>query len=449
MEITRENIDDLNGLIKVTIKPEDYQHKVKSTLEKYRKTAKIPGFRPGHVPISLIQKQYGKSVLAEELNKLTNDGIYNYISENNLDILGNPIPSKNNDVKGDFNNPKDFEFSFDLGFAPKFDLPINEKTKFNYNLVNVDKELLNKQVSDLRRRYGKLSTVDVSEENDMLVGAFNELKNDGTLKENGVSNSSTISLEFLSDKNIRKELSGRKIGEIINLDIDKVSKGDKDKAALLGIKEEELEGVGNNFQFTVNEIKRMELSELNTDFFDKLFANGEVKTENEFYEKIEEDLKNMFAKESDRLLTKNAYDYLLDKTKLSFPEDFLKRWIKLSNDQPLTDEQIDAEFQGYLKSLKWQLIQNKIFVENNISIGNEEILNYTKSLLIGNYSQYGMPAPDDKELTETAQKLLKNKEQANGVYNQLTEIKLTDYFKQNLNLTEKKLSYDEFVEATK
>ena len=449
MEIIKEKIDELNGKIKITITPEDYSQKVKNTLEKYRKTAKIPGFRLGHVPLSLIKKQYGKSVLAEELNKLTNDGIYNYISENNIDILGNPIPSQDKEVKGDFNNPDSFEFSFDLGYAPSFQIPISDNSKFEYKVVDVNKELLDKQVSDLRRRYGKLSNSDISAENDMLVGEIIECNEDESIKENGVKNSATISLEFLNDKKIQKLLIGKKINDALVLNINSITKGNKDKASMLGVDENDLEGISDLFQFKVNEIKRMELAELNDEFFNKLFSDGSVKTEDEFYRKIEDDLTKMFSKDSDRLLTKDVYDFLLEKTKMSFPEEFLKRWIKLSNEKPLTDDQINSEFDDYLKGLKWQLIQNKIFIENNISIGNEEVLEYTKSLLIGNYTQYGMPAPDDKELTETAQRLLKNKEQANGVINQLTELKLTEHFKNTLKLSDKKISYDDFINQGK
>lgn len=444
MEITKENIDELNASLKVVISPEDYQKTVKTTLEKYRKTAKIPGFRPGHVPFGLIQRQYGKSVLAEELNKITNEGIYKYIQDNKIEILGNPIPSEKNEVKGDFNNPTEFEFSFDLGLAPTFEVPLNEKSKFDYKLVDVDNELLEKQISDLRRRYGKLSNVEISASNDMLIGEFVELAEDGSIKTDGIKNSSTISLEFLEDKKVQKTLIEKKVNETIVVDIDSVTKGAKDKASMLGIKEDETDQISSKFQFTISEIKRMELAELNEELFNKLFG-GEIKTEEEFKNKIEDDLIAMFSKDSDRLLTNTVYEFLLEKTTLNLPEDFLKRWIKLSNEKPVSEEEINAEFEGYLKSLKWQLIQNKIFTENNISIDQNEVVEYTKELLVGNYKQYGMPAPEDKELTESAQRLLNNKEQANGIYNQLTELKLTDFIKNTVHLKEKKVTYDEFV----
>jgi trigger factor len=446
MNVLRQDVDALNAVLTVKINPEDYQPKVKATLDKYRKTAKVPGFRPGHVPQSLIQKQYGKSVLAEELNKLANDGIYNFIIENKLEILGNPIPKADAEVVGSFDQPTDFEFSFEVGFSPAMELPLNDKNKFDFFTVNVDDSLIDKQIEDLQRRYGKLASAESVEDKDMVLGKFEELNEDGSLKEGGISNNSTISLEFLDNDAATKSLLGKKVNDSFELDPTSVSKGEKDKASLLGVSEEEVATVGNKFQFTVTDIKRMELAALDEFLFEKLFADGEVKTIEELRTRIADDLKNMFMGDSDRILTRDVYQYLLNETKTEFPESFLKRWIKLSSEKPISDEDLDKEFDAYLKSLKWQLIQSKIFRDNNIQLNKEEVINYTKNLLVGNYAQYGIPAPDDAELTETAQRLLTNKEQANGIYDRLAEQKLTDYFKNSLSLNTKEVSYDEFVE---
>lgn len=446
MNVLRQDVDALNAVLTVKINPEDYQPKVKATLDKYRKTAKVPGFRPGHVPQSLIQKQYGKAVLAEELNKLANDGIYNFIIENKLEILGNPIPKEDSEVVGSFDQPTDFEFSFEVGLSPTLDLPLNDKNKFDFFTVNVDDTLIDKQIEDLQRRYGKLTSAEAVDAKDMVLGKFEELNDDGSLKEGGISNNSTISLEFLDNDKATELLIGKKVNDVFELDPTTVSKGDKDRASMLGVSEEEVVNVGNKFQFTVTDIKRMEPAALDEFLFEKLFADGEVKTVEELRNRIADDLKNMFSGDSDRIFTRDVYQYLLNETKTEFPESFLKRWIKLSSEKPISDEDLDKEFDAYLKSLKWQLIQSKIFRDNNIQLNNEEVVNYTKNLLIGNYAQYGIPAPDDAELTETAQRLLKNKEQANGIYDRLAEQKLTDYFKNSLSLNTKEVSYDEFVE---
>ncbi len=449
MNVIREEIDALNAVLTVKIDSEDYQGKVKQALEKHRKTAKIPGFRPGHVPFGLIQKQYGKAVLAEELNKLTNDTLSNYIFENKLDILGNPIPKSDAELVGSFDQPGDFEFSFEIGYSPSFTLPISSNTSFDCNKVKIDNTLLDKQIEDLRRRYGKLVSTELSEDRDMLLGKFEELEETGLLKENGISHTATISLEFLESKDTASLFKSKKIGEVIAVDPRLVSKGDKDLASMLGITEDGIDSLSTNFQFTITEIKRMELAELSEDLYNKLFLPGEVKTEDELRSRISADLEKMFSGDTDRMLTRDVYNYLMEKTAVQFPEAFLKRWIKLSNDKPVTEDEIERDFSNYLQSLKWQLIQTKIFKENNIQLTNQEVVEYTKELLAGNYAQYGMPAPEDAELTETAVRLLKNKEQANGIYDKLAEQKLTEYFKATVALKTKDILYDDFLALAK
>jgi trigger factor len=442
MKITRQEIDAQNGVLKVEIAAADYQNKVKAALDKYRKTAKIPGFRPGHVPAGLIQKQFGKSVLAEELNKITNDALYRFIIDEKLDILGNPLPIENG-VEGDFDQPENFTFSYEIGYSPSFELPITAKTKVDYATVKIDKDLITKQVEDLRRRYGKLISSEAVSAKDMVMGKFEELEG-SEVKADGISHSTTISMEFLENKAAIKLLTGKKINESFELDPKAVSKGPEDAAAMLGISPEAYAELNSKFQFTVNDVKRMELSELNEEFFQKLFGD-EVKTEAEMNKRIEADLARMFEEDSDRLFTRKVYDMLLEKTTMNFPEAFLKRWIKTSAEKPITDEEIEKEFAAYLLSLKWQLIQTKIFKENNIQLTNEEVLDFTKNLVIGNYAQYGLPAPEEAELLETAQRLLQNKEQANGIYDRLAERKLTDYFKSAVSMTKKEMKYDDFV----
>ena len=445
MNVVQEKVDKLNAILKVQIQADDYQSKVKSTLEDYRKKAKVPGFRPGHVPLGMIKKQYGKSVLAEELNKISNDGLYKYIQDESIEILGNPIPLQDDTFKGDLDNPTDFEFAYEIGFSPKFDIPLSSKKSMDYFLVKVDAKLISKQIEDLRKRYGKLESTEEVGETDMVMGLFRELDANNEPKEGGVEHNSTISMEFLTDKKAVKSLKGKKVDDHIVLDPSTVSKDSKDLASMLGLKEDELEGLSKQFKFTINDIKKMEMAELNDELFAKLFPEGDVKTTDDLNKKVESDLMNMFKEDSNRLFTQTIYEFLMDKTKISMPEAFLKRWIKLSNEKPIDDETLDKEFDGYLKSMKWQLIQGKIFKENDIQISNEEVMDFTKSLLVSNYAQYGMPAPEDKELTETAMRLLKDKEQVNGIYDRLTEKKLSEYFQINVPMKEKHLSYDDFV----
>jgi trigger factor len=271
MNVIRQDVDALNAVLKVQIAPEDYQTKVKTTLDKYRKTAKIPGFRPGHVPFGMIQKQYGKAVLAEELNKIVNDGLYKFIEENKIEILGNPIPKEGTEVQGSFDQPNTFEFEYEIGLTPSIDVPLSAKSKYDYVKVKIDNPLIDKQVDDLRRRYGKLISVDSIGEGDMILAQFVELKEDSSIKEGGILHSSTISMEFVKDAKVKAELVGKKKGDKVVVDPASVSRGGKDTAAMLGIKEEDLETISDKFQMTINEIKQMEMAELNQELFDKLF----------------------------------------------------------------------------------------------------------------------------------------------------------------------------------
>jgi trigger factor len=218
---------------------------------------------------------------------------------------------------------------------------------------------------------------------------------------------------------------------------------------MLGLKEEELPHLSSNFRYTITEIKRMELADLNEELYDKIFLPGDVRSEEELRNRISSDLEKMFAGDTDRMLTRDVYNFLMEKTIVEFPEVFLKRWIKLSNEKPVTEEEIERDFSNYLQSLKWQLIQTKIFKDNNIQLSNQEVIEYTKELLAGNYAQYGIPAPEDDELSETAVRLLKNKEQANGIYDKLAEQKLTEYFKSTVTLKTKEVPYDDFLTLAK
>ena len=446
MNVTRQDVDALNALLKVEIVPEDYQNKVKATLEKHRKTAKIPGFRPGHVPFGIVQKQYGKGVLADELNKIVNDGLYKFIAENKIDILGNPIPKAGIDVDGNFDKPENFTFQFEIGLSPKFELPLSSKSKFDHVKVKIDDALISKQIEDLSRRYGKLISADTVGEKDMILAQFVELNADGEIKEGGILHSSTISMEFVKDAETKKALEGKAIGDKVRVNPAHVSRGGSDTASMLGIQESALDAISDQFQMTINEIKQMEAAELNQELFDRLFGEGAISSEKELKERIAADLRNMFANDSDRLLTRTIYEELLEKTAIQLPDAFLKRWIKLSNDKPISDEQLTAEYDGYAKSLKWQLIQTSIFKNNEIKLDNQEVIGFTKGLLVSNYAQYGIPAPDDNELTQSALQVLGNKEEATRIYDMLAEQKLTDYFKSTVKLSEKEISYDAFVE---
>jgi trigger factor len=444
MNVIREDLNKMSALLTVQVSPEDYKPKVSAALAKYQKQATVPGFRPGKVPMSYVQKQYGKALLAEELNKMVNDSLYGYIQENKIEILGNPIPKEDREVKGDFNNPGDFEFVYEIGLTPEININL-EKEKFDYVKVKIDADLVNKQVDDIRRRYGKLVASEKVGDTDLILAQFVELNDDDSIKAGGIMHSSTISMEFVEDKKTKKELTGKAIGDKVIVNPTHVSRDGKDTAALLGITEEQLAETSDKFQMTINEIRHMELAELNQELFDKLFGEGTISSEEELKARVSEDLEKMFANDSDRLLTKVVYENLVEKTAVELPNDFLKRWIQMSNEKPISMEEIEAQYDGYEKGMKWQLIQGHIFKANNLKVEQAEVIEFTKRLLVDQYAQYGIPAPEDKELTMSAVQVLGNKEESARVYDMLAEVKLTQYFKSTVKLNNKEVSYDDFV----
>jgi trigger factor len=445
MNVTREDIDALTAVLKVQVKKEDYTFKVKHQLEDYRKKSNLPGFRKGMVPLSVIEKQFGKGLLVEELNKTANRALYDFIGANKLDILGNPIPMENMPMVGSIDNPEDFEFAYEIGLVPSIEVDLKKQSSFMYTRVDIDNDLVGKQIDDLRRRYGKMRTVDVTGENDLVFVQFVELNDDKSIKENGVMNSSTISMDSITDETTRKTLLGSKKGDKMEVDPSLVSRGESDTASMLGLTEDDLSALDSPYQITVNEIRTMDLADLNQEFFDKIFGEGEVKSEEELNDRISKDLVGMFENDSDRLLTRDVYQSLLENTRVELPDGFLKRWLKVSSEDKLSDAQIDTEYDQYVKGLKWQLIQGQLFKTNNVLFDPKEALEFTKGLLINQYAQYGMPHPGEEELTKAAQGILSKKEEANGIYDRLAEVKLTDLFKNNLELKETKLKYDDFV----
>jgi trigger factor len=447
MNITKEQIDDLNAVLKVTVESEDYQGVVDKTLTDYRKKANIPGFRPGKVPMGLVKKQYGKAVLVDELNKMVSQKLFEYIEEEKLDILGNPLPKREEEVKGDFDNPSTFEFIYEIGLSPNIEVKLSGRNKYEFTKVKIDKDLIQKQMDDLTRRYGKLVSGEKVGEKDMVMGQFVELDEDGNIKEGGIMNSATISLEFIEKSKVKKELVGKKVADKIIVNPVDVSRGGKDTAAMLGIEENALDSISDKFQYTINEVKVMEPAELNQELFDKLYGEGVISSEKEMRERIEKDLEGMFIKDSDKILMRRIVNDLIEKTKFDLPDEFLKRWI-LSNqkeDSGVSMEDIEKDYENYSKSLKWQLIQNALFKANDLKVEQEEALNYTKGLLVNQYAQYGMPAPEDDQLTASAQQVLANKDEGQRIFDMLAEDKLLAYFKDTVELNEKEVSYDDFV----
>lgn len=443
MQITQENIDELNAVVKVSLAKEDYHPQFETSLKNYAKKVNLKGFRPGHAPASMVKKMYGKALLADEVNKILNDALYKYISENKIDILGNPMP-KQEDGAIDWDNPGTMNFSYELGLAPVFSIDFS-KISYPFHNVKVDDELVSKQMDDLSRRYGKLVSAEVSDKTDMIFGKFEELDANHNLKEGGITHqNSSIAIEQLHDDKLKERLSGLKVGDSVDLNPRKVSHSKADMAAMLGVKPEQTDAITTDFRFTVSEIKRIEPADLNQEFFDKMFGEGQINSVEDMKVRVANDLKGMFANDGDKVFNRDVVEHLLNSIELKLPDSFIKRWIQATNEKPVTDEQIEHDYPSYARGLKWQLIENKIIKDNDIKVDHAEALDFTKGYLAGQYMRYGLAAPADEELTQSAMRILTNKDENKRIYEDLYHQKVMAVIKSAIKLDNKEVTLEEF-----
>lgn len=439
MKITQENIDKLNAKLKINLVESDYRQKVDDVLINYRKTATIPGFRKGKVPMGQVKKMIGKSVLIDEINKMLQEAIYNHITENKIEVLGNPLPLQSN---VDWDNSTDFDFEFEMGLSPEFKVAL-DKGKFDYLKIVADEKMVNHYVADMTKRYGKLIQPKKSEDNDLLMAEFSELDDHGSILAGGINHTASVALDIIKDKKIKSSLIGLSNNDEVTIRINKDFSNDVHH--MLNISKEQSESLDADFKLVVKKISRMMPADLDQELFDKVFGKDSVKTEKEFKSKIKEEVEKSFVSESDNKLKNDVVLYLVDKVKMTLPDDFLKRWLVASNENELTMEQVESQYTEYSKSLKWQLIENKIIKEHELEVKNEDVIDHTKELIKQNFAQYGQPAPEDKELNDVAMKVLGNEEERKKVYNQLYDVKTMKLYKSSFKLKEKEVTYDEFV----
>lgn len=443
MNISKENIDSLNAVLKVELSAADYQERVAKVLADYRKTADMPGFRKGKVPMGIVKKRYGIPVKVEEINKILSDSVSKYIMEEKLDILGNPLPKEVETV--DWEKQEDFVFEYELGLAPEFEVKISKRNKLDFYKIKADDDMINRYAEDIAKRYGKMSSPEKVEEKDLIYGTFQELDENGNAVEGGITNQASISLDTVKTKKLKNEFIGSEKGAVIVLDPKRNFENDTDAAAMLNIDKDAYANLKAKFSFTIDNISRMEPAELNTELFDKVYGEGTVKDEKEFRSKIANEAEAMFVGESDRKLQNDAVDFLLEKTSFALPEEFLKRWMQSVSEKPVTLDEIDSDFEGYKKSLKWQIIENKIAKENEIKVSREEAIAETKKLIAAQMAQYGQVAPEEEMLEQYAQQVLSNKEEEKNIYDRAFTSKMTAFFKESFKLNEKEISYTDFV----
>ncbi len=444
MNIVKEQKDELNAVIKIHCVKEDYKPAVDKILKEYRKKINLPGFRNGMVPQSIIKKKYELPVKAEEINKLIQNALNSYISENGINIIGQPLPStEQKEIHLD--SQDDFEFIFDIGLAPVFSVNMSSKDKFTFYDILIDDVLVDKNVTDICKRYGKINVVDVSQDQDILQGEFTELDVSGNFKADGIKHVSMILIDSVEDAELKNKLIGLKQDDKLTLDPRKLSSNDIDLAAMLGIEKSKLPGIGYNFQFKISNVYRMKPAEIDQVLYDNVFGKDVIKTESEFRDKVKDEIAKMLMVESENKMRKDIVHSIINKLKIKIPDEFLKRWIAAHEKRKLTKEELEKEYEQYVDSLKWQLIENKIIEENGLQLQREEIVAYTKSLINQQMAQYGQTLENDAKIDEIAEQMLQKEEESRKIIGRLYDKKFIDFYKSTCTFKHKEVSYDEFI----
>ena len=447
MNISQEKIDNLNAVVKININPEDYQPRVDKAIKDQAKKAKIPGFRAGMVPASHIKRMYGKSILVDEINNLLSDTLNKYIDEEKLEVLGQPLPKIDDDKHYNWDFNDNFEFNYELGLAPDFTVDFSANDKIPQYIIKVDEETLASRIKNIRKSYGKMTNPDVSADDDVLYGDLVQLSPDGSVFEDGIAITASVRLDQIKDESVKATLIGLKKGDVVTLDLQKAFDNDAVKiGALLKIDEETAADLKSSFRLTVKNVNRLEEGDLNQEFFDKLFGEGVVKTEEEFRAKITEEIETMLQQDSERKLQDEIYQYGLNKVQFDLPDDFLKRWLKATNEK-LTAEELAGGYNDFAQNLKWTLIENKIIKDNNIEIKYEDVFQLAKARLGQQFSMYGQPI-DEEQLSQYAVQYLQNKENANKIFEDVKALTVFGYIKSVVTLEPKEIGYTDFTKES-
>lgn len=446
MDTSLIKVDSVNAILKVDVKKADYQVKVDEAIKNFRKKANVPGFRPGTVPASMVKKMHGKSILAEEVNKLVGEGIYNYIQENKLNILGEPLPNEEKQQAVDFSKEEDFEFFFDIAIAPEVKLDLSKKDKIDYYKIAVEQELIDKQVASYKANYGKYETLEEgAKPTDLLKGEVLELEG-GKPKDGGIRVEGAVLMpSYMKDEEEQAKFADVKKGATIVFNPGKAYDGNEAEiASFLHIEKDAVESIAAEFQFSVNEITRYKEADLDQALFDKVFGEGTVKDEAEFIAKVKETLQTQLAPDSDYKFLLDARVLLEEKAgNLEFPDAFLKRWL-MATGTDRTAESLEADYPQIIDDLKFHLIKEQLVKENDLKIEEADVRNVALQAARVQFAQYGMMGMPDDVLANYANEMLKNKETSRNLVDKAMEEKIVVCLKSLVTLNEKEMSLDEF-----
>ncbi len=444
MNITRENSDDLNAVVKIEIAKADYDGNVEKVLRDYRKKANIKGFRPGMVPIGLIRKMYGRAVQVDEINKIVTENIQKYLTDEKIEILGDPLPHIDENEKIDFDTQESFTFSFDLGLAPAFETKLSKKNKVVYYEIAADDKMKNDYLANYTRRYGKFGKFEISEEKDVLKGKIEALDESGNPVPGGVTvDDTTLSVEVIADKKIKKQFIGKSEKDTIDFNLRKAFPNDNEIAGLLKKQKDEAVKIDGDFRFTINEITRFIPAELNQELFDRIYGEGVIHSEEEFRNRLNDEINVNLRNESDYKLSLDLKKLTIEKSEFELPETFLKRWLLKVNEKT-TEEQVEKEFGSFKTDLKWQLIRNRIARTNEVRITEEELQKEAEKITRYQFQQYGLFYATDEQVANYAKETLKREEDAKKIADKIIEEKVNLILKEMVKLETKKVSIEEF-----
>lgn len=435
MNITKEQIDDLNAVVKVAITKDDYQEKVDTILKDYRKQANIPGFRKGQVPMGLIKKQYGKAVLVDEVNKLLQDNLNKYLTEEKLDVLGNPLPKQQDNFDWD---KEELDFEFELGLAPAFEVSLKTKKAITHYKIVADKKSIKEQVERIQKQYGKLTSKEIIGKKDEITGTF-------TNETEEIDNQTTLELDKLKSKKAIESLLGKKVGDVVTLKTKGLLKEDNLLASTLGLTADKAEKLNTEVTFTISEINEREPAELNQELFDKLFGKDAITSEKELKDRISEDSEKQFEQQADQKLLNDVTEYFIDNTKFDLPSEFLTKWIQVTGEKELSEEEAIEEYKKSEKGLRYQLIEGKIINNNNLQVQFDELKEFAKGFIKSQMAQFGQLDPKEEELDTIAARVLGNQDEVKRLSEQLMSQKLLNLYKEKANLKTKEVTYENFV----
>lgn len=446
MNVSLQNIDKVSAQLTIKLEKADYQDKVEKSLRNFRQKANIPGFRPGMVPMGLVKKQYGKAVLAEEVNKLLQEKVYEYIRENKINILGEPLPNQEKQSQIDFDTMEEFEFIFDIALAPEFNAELSQNDTIDYCNIEVNDEMIDRQVKAYTQRAGKYEKVDAYEDKDMLKGLLAELDENGSTKEGGVQVESAVMMpSYMSNDEQKAIFGGAKVNDVLIFNPAKAfGENEAELASLLHLKKEEVAGITADFSYQVEEITRFAEAELTQEIFDQVYGEGTVKSAEEFRARTKETLAAQFVADSDYKFLLDTRNYLINRIgKLEFPDALLKRIMMLNNEEK--GEAFVAEnYDKSIEELTWHLIKEQLVKDNEIKVEQEDVVNMAKEATRAQFAQYGMLNVPEDLLENYAQEMLKKKDTINGLVNRAVEVKLAAALKTKVKLNDKTVSLEEF-----